>query len=118
MNNDLISRSEAEKLGATCLAKRNESGQLEAIIGLDNAPTVEPFSKWQIDFICAMFDKLQKEEGYFKRSELEGWLYEICYNNIGGSHIDRAFAEGVEEIIRRLDGFEKYVEDKRREAST
>lgn len=44
MNNDLISRSEAEKLGATCLARRNENGQLEAIISLDNAPTVEyPF---------------------------------------------------------------------------
>lgn len=41
MNNDLISRSEAEKLGATCLAKRNENGQLEAIISLDNAPTVD-----------------------------------------------------------------------------
>lgn len=44
MDNDLISRSEAEKLGATCLARRNENGQLEAIISLDNAPTVEyPF---------------------------------------------------------------------------
>ena len=41
MNNDLISRSEAEKLGATCLARRNENGQLEAIISLDNVPTVE-----------------------------------------------------------------------------
>lgn len=39
-NGDLISRSEAEKLGATCLARRNENGQLEAIISLDNAPTV------------------------------------------------------------------------------
>lgn len=37
---DLISRSEAEKLGATCLARRNENGQLEAIISLDNAPTI------------------------------------------------------------------------------
>ena len=41
MNNDLISRSEVEKLGVTCLARRNENGQLEAIISLDNAPTVE-----------------------------------------------------------------------------
>lgn len=40
---DLISRSEAKKLGATCLAKRNENGQLEAIISLDNAPTVEAY---------------------------------------------------------------------------
>ena len=42
MNNDLISRSEAEKLGAMCLARRNENGQLKAIINLDNAPTVIP----------------------------------------------------------------------------
>lgn len=41
MNNDLISISEAKKLGANCLARRNENGQLEAIISLDNAPTVE-----------------------------------------------------------------------------
>lgn len=41
MNNDLISRSEAKKLGATCLARRNENGQLEAIISLDEVPTVE-----------------------------------------------------------------------------
>ena len=41
MNNDLISISEAKKLGATCLARRNENGQLEAVISLDEAPTVE-----------------------------------------------------------------------------
>ena len=41
MNNDLISISEAKKLGATCLARRNENGQLEAIISLDNAETVD-----------------------------------------------------------------------------
>ena len=47
---DLISRSEAKKLGATCLARRNENGQLEAIISLDNAPTVErPQGEWIID---------------------------------------------------------------------
>ena len=44
MNNDLISISEAKSMGATCLARRNENGQLEAIISLDNAQTVEyPF---------------------------------------------------------------------------
>lgn len=41
MNDDLISRSEVEKLGATCLARRNENGQLEAVISLDNAPTID-----------------------------------------------------------------------------
>ena len=41
MSNDLISKNEVKKLGATCLARRNEDGQLEAIISLDLAPTVE-----------------------------------------------------------------------------
>ena len=41
MKSDFISRSKAKKLGATCLARRNENGQLEAIISLDNAPTVD-----------------------------------------------------------------------------
>ena len=46
---DLISRSEAEKLGATCLARRNENGQLEAIISLDHVPTVveRPQGTWK-----------------------------------------------------------------------
>jgi len=38
MKSDFISRSKAKKLGATCLARRNENGQLEAIISLDEAP--------------------------------------------------------------------------------
>lgn len=46
MNNNFISRSEAEKLGATCLARRNKNGQLDAIISLDNAPTV-PQGEWK-----------------------------------------------------------------------
>lgn len=41
MKSDFISRSKAKKLGATCLARRNENGQLEAIISLDYAPTVD-----------------------------------------------------------------------------
>lgn len=39
---DLISRNYVEKLGATCLARRNENGQLETIISLDNVQTVNP----------------------------------------------------------------------------
>lgn len=54
----------------------------------------------------------------FTRSELEGWLFEIYNNNRDGSYIDCVFAEHVKEIFNRLDGFEKYVEDERREAST
>lgn len=61
MNSDLISCSEAKKLGATCLARRNENGQLEAIISLDNAPTVEP--KKEIVPVCKVtFDKEQLQE--------------------------------------------------------
>lgn len=49
----------------------------------------------------------------FTREELENWLYTICYNNIDGNEEDMAFAKHTEEIIRRLDGFERYVKDKR-----
>ena len=57
---DLISRSEAEKLGATCLARRNENGQLEAIISLDNAPTVN----------------IPNYGGKVVPDTLQGWRYE------------------------------------------
>lgn len=57
----------------------------------DNAPTIEAFT----------------------REELENWLYTICYNNIDGNEEDMKFAKHTEEIIRRLDGFERYVKDKR-----
>lgn len=68
MNNDLISRSEAKKLGATCLARRNENGQLEAIISLDNAPTVK-FSLMPADE--------SKDEAYlrgYEKGKVEGLL--------------------------------------------
>ena len=76
--------------------------------------------KSKADFLalCAEDIKNAPAVKAFTRSELESWLYEIYNNNIDGSHLDRTFAEDVEEIISRLDGFEKYVEDKRREAST
>ena len=49
----------------------------------------------------------------FTREELETWLYTIAYNNIDGNEEDMKFAKHTEEIIRRLDGFERYVKDKR-----
>jgi len=58
---------------------------------IDNAPTIEAFT-------C---------------EELENWLYTIIYNNIDGNEEDMKFAKHTEEIIRRLDGFERYVKDKR-----
>ena len=58
---------------------------------IDNAPTIEAFT----------------------REELENWLYTIVYNNIDGNEEDMKFAKHTEEIIHRLDGFERYVKDKR-----
>lgn len=61
---DLISKNEVKKLGATCLARRNEGGQLEAIISLDLAPTVEarPTGEWLFkhnssDIWCSVCDE-------------------------------------------------------------
>ena len=36
----LIDADKLKEMGATCFARRNENGKLEAIISLDNAPTV------------------------------------------------------------------------------
>ena len=81
----------------------------------DRAIWEEIREKSKADFLalCAESEPEMPTVKSFTRLELEGWLREIYYNNIDGSHIDRTFAEGVEEIISRLDGFEKYVEDKR-----
>lgn len=46
----------------------------------------------------------------FTRAELESWLYEIAFNNFGNS-----LGDACEEIISRLDGFERFVIDKRKE---
>ena len=47
----------------------------------------------------------------FTREELEAWLLEIALNN---HHTH--FGNAAEEIANRLDGFEQFVEDRRREA--
>ena len=41
----------------------------------------------------------------FTRDELENWLYAIAINNT-----DNDLGKNCEEIIKRLDGFERYVE--------
>ena len=46
--------------------------------------------------------------GNFKREELESWLYEIAGNNM-----DNEFGTYCEELISRLDGFERFVVDRR-----
>ena len=44
----------------------------------------------------------------FTRKELESWFYEIAMNNIGNE-----LEKSCVEIISRLDGFERFVVDKR-----
>ncbi len=82
---DLISRSEAEKLGATCLAKRNENGQLEAIISLDNAPTVAVNCKdcdgYEAGYSAGLKDAERPQgEWYYGEDECgqDGWFCSEC----------------------------------------
>lgn len=42
---DLISRDFMKKLGATCIAERNEKGELVAISSIDNLPSAENTAK-------------------------------------------------------------------------
>lgn len=43
---DLISLDFMKKLGATCIAKRSEAGELVAISSIDNLPSVENTAEW------------------------------------------------------------------------
>lgn len=80
MNDDsgLISRNEAKKLGATCLARRNENGQLEAIISLDNAPTV-PLPDFKDGYKQAILDgktNYSRPEDNIKETTFDDYLKE------------------------------------------
>lgn len=55
----------------------------------------------------------QAEPVTFTREELEAWLYAIAANNLDGVSRDRVLASDCEEIIGRLDGFERFVKDRR-----
>ena len=48
----------------------------------------------------------------FTRVELESWLYAIERNNL-----DNVLGACCEIIIGRLDGFEQYVKDRRKDAN-
>lgn len=48
----------------------------------------------------------------YTRAEFEKWLYEIAINNAGTE-----YANNVTEIIHQLDGFERYVAEKREEGA-
>lgn len=65
-----------------------------------------------IDCHELLWEVKERIEHSFTREELEGWLYENILNNVG---INDAFAGHVDEICNRLDGFERYCEDKRNE---
>ena len=44
----------------------------------------------------------------FTREELEAWLWQIALNNT-----DNSLGDNCEEIIKRLDGFERFCKDRR-----
>lgn len=53
---------------------------------------------------------LLKKKRAFSRKDLESWLYQIASNNT-----DNDLSKYCEEIISRLDGFERFVEDRVKE---
>lgn len=55
----------------------------------------------------------QAEPVTFTREELKAWLYAIAINNLDGLERDKIFADDCKEIIDRLDGFERFVKDRR-----
>lgn len=85
---ECISKSEVEKLGATCLARRNEDGQLEAIISLDLAPTIEDEIKWhnlkenpddkptKLGWYCCKISSSDDLKMVFGQSEVMSGMYD------------------------------------------
>lgn len=62
---------------------------------------------------CRIKSNLRElREKAYTREELKAWLYEIALNNCGNS-----LEWACVELISRLDGFERFVEDKRKEAN-
>lgn len=49
----------------------------------------------------------------YTREELECWLYQIAMNNLDGVERDKVFSDDCIELIKRLDGFERFAKDKR-----
>jgi len=62
---------------------------------------------------CDLIDNAPTVESTFTREELKAWLYAIAINNLDGLERDKIFALDCEEIIGRLDGFERFVKDRR-----
>lgn len=82
---------------------------IDAII--DNAPTVcgnNP--KWCENCVSKGKCASTRPQCEFTREELESWLYRIAENNFGND-----LGRSCEEIIGRLDGFERFVSDLRKD---
>ncbi len=120
MNNDLISR-EALIGAVEDLYEYAELGEVLDVI--KTAPTVNDCPnceyKMQFDYISGSgsYKELQalrkhKEES-FTREELEAWLYANAIYNLDGQERDKIFADDCKIIIDRLDGFERFVKDRR-----
>ena len=75
---------------------------------IDNAPTVTVNCKDCDGYEAGYSAGLKDVEG-FTRKELESWLYAIAINNTNNE-----LGSYCEEIIKRLDGFERYVLDMRK----
>jgi hypothetical protein len=106
MNNDLISRAALKKEFCNDIM-----GGLNWERIIDSAPAVEPFEK--IGAICNENCGGHSLDNTFTRDELEAWLYANAANNLDGNKRDQLFADDCEEIIKRLDGFERFVKDRR-----
>lgn len=134
MTNDLISREALKEVfngyhsGIGPQPKFTLGACLQLI---DNAPTVEPTFGLFRAMLCEtcqayatnraivkLADEYTKpnaaqDNKTFSREELEAWLYAIAANNLDGVARDRVLASDCEEIIGRLDGFERFVKDRR-----
>jgi len=108
MNNDLISREALIK----AVEDLYEYAELDEVLDvIKQAPAVEPFEK--IGAICNENCGGHSPDNTFTRDELEAWLYANAANNLDGNKRDQLFADDCEEIIKRLDGFERFVKDRR-----
>ena len=66
--------------------------------------------KKEMMILSESLSTLLKRKRAFSRKDLESWLYQIAYNNT-----DNDLSKYCEEIIGRLDGFERFVENRVKE---
>ena len=102
---DLISRQDAinaleEQLDYLQMLNKNEN------------PTAEGKwygVNWARNTIADLpYKQNERPNNNFTRKELESWLYQIAFNNT-----DNELSKNCEEIIKRLDGFERFCADMR-----